>query len=216
VSCWRSLRPFSATASPRETASSSLSGDIGWIRVLAALSDLPGLAARISGALTTSRIPHAISGAVAMTAYRVVRATRDVDVLFVVEDIRLPVVFEALRKLGFEGEDRELVSALRDRYSAEMKSGAVAVDLLVPVLPYHRTLIDRAVFMEVEGEQVPFVSLEDLILLKLLWRRARDVADIQALVAAAPALDAEYLRATLRGIVPGDDGRIDELDELLK
>ena len=183
---------------------------------MAALSELPGLAARISAALTAASVPHAISGPVAMTAYRVVRATRDIDVLVIVEDVKLPGVFAALRGLGFEGDDRDLITALRDRYAAEMKSGAVAVEIFVPALPYHRTLVDRAVYREVAGQQVPFVSLEDLILLKLFWRRGQDVVDIRSLVAAAESLDGEYMRATLSSIVPDDDPRIEELDRLLR
>ena len=60
------------------------------------------------------------------------------------------------------------------------------------------------------------VSLEDLILLKLLWRRGQDVVDIRSLVAAAVSLDGEYMRATLDSIVPDDDPRIEELDSLLQ
>jgi hypothetical protein len=82
----------------------------------------------------------------------------------------------------------------------------------VPVLPYHKTLVDRAVLRDVEGVHVPFVSLEDLIVLKMLWLRPKDIADIHGLIAAAGAnLDADYVRSTLAAILPADDPRHAEL-----
>ena len=65
---------------------------------------------------------------------------------------------------------------------------------------------------DVEGIKVPFVSLEDLIILKVLWRRPKDVADIQGLIAAAGrTVDAAYVRSTLAAILPTEDPRHAEL-----
>jgi hypothetical protein len=84
--------------------------------------------------------------------------------------------------------------------SRELYRGPLRVVLLVPVLPYHWTLVDRAVLRDVEGVPVPFVSIEDLIVLKTLWMRPKDIADIHGLIASGGAeLDAEYVRATLAG-----------------
>lgn len=52
------------------------------------------------------------------------------------------------------------------------------------------------------------MSLEDLIVLKMLWLRSKDIADIHGLVAAAgPGLDADYVRSALAAILPADDPR---------
>jgi hypothetical protein len=69
---------------------------------------------------------------------------------------------------------------------------------------------------DVEGVPVPFVSIEDLIVLKTLWMRPKDIADIHGLIASGGAeLDAEYVRATLAGILAGDDPRHAELGRWL-
>ena len=174
---------------------------------MASLADLPDLAARLSAELSAASIPHAVSGALAMAAYGYVRATRDIDILVAVPSVRLPAVFEIVRAHGFEGEDRELIQALRQRYVAEMKSGPVSVEILIPVLPYHNTLIDRSVLLPVAGIEVPFISSEDLVILKILWHRTKDLADVKVLLAALDAtLDRDYVVRTIEGIL-GDRAR---------
>ncbi len=170
--------------------------------------DLADLAAAISIELDRAGIRHAITGSIAMAAHGYVRATMDVDLLVVAPALRWPEVFEIVRRHGFEGDDLALIDALRQRYVAGLRRGTWVVEILVPVLPYHATLLSRARLVEIAGARVPVVSPEDLLVLKLLWHRAKDVADLHALVAARGAdLDAAYVEATLRSLLPVADAR---------
>lgn len=143
---------------------------------MADLGDLPRLAARLSRDLSARRIAHVVSGAAAMAAHGFVRATKYIDILVVVPSLRLPEVFDVVRSHGFEGDDRELIASLRNRYVAELRSGRMSVEILIPVLPYHATLVERATQLEVGGVVVPFVSREDLVVLKMLWHRAKSLS----------------------------------------
>jgi len=184
---------------------------------LADPADLPGLTAAISADLTAASIPHAVSGAIAMAAHGYVRATVDLDILVVTPSIRLPEVFEVFRKHGFRGEDRALVTALRERFVATFEAGPTTAEILIPVLPYHHAVLKRAGMKPLRGRQVPFVTVEDLIVLKTLWHRAKDVADLHPLIAiAGNGIDAGYVRSTLGSILPGDDPRHAEIDTLLR
>jgi hypothetical protein len=178
---------------------------------LVALRSLPELAAAISADFARAKIRHAVSGAVAMAIHGVVRATKDLDILVLAPQVRLPEVFAIVRRRGFQGEDPELLKGLRDRGFAELTSGPVRVEILAPVLPYHHTLPDRAVAVEISGTRVPFVSIEDLVVLKTLWCRLKDVPDIHSLLAAARHFDAAYVRSTLASILPETDPRHAEL-----
>ncbi|HEX5138182.1 MAG TPA: DUF6036 family nucleotidyltransferase [Planctomycetota bacterium] len=178
---------------------------------MVALRSLPELAATISADLAAAKIRHAVSGAVAMAVHGFVRATKDVDILVIVPQIRLPEVFAIVRGQGFQGTDAELIRGLRERGFAELRSGPVRVEILAPVLPYHHTLPDRALSVEISGTSVPFVSLEDLVVLKVLWHRQKDIPDILSLLAAARDFDAAYVRSTLASILPADDPRHAEL-----
>lgn len=171
-------------------------------------ADIPDLAIRISAAMTEAGIPHAVSGAVAMAAHGHLRATIDIDVLVVVPSLRLPEVFAVVRRFGFEGEDRALIEEIRARAVAELKSGPSSVEILVPVLPYHHEVLRRSVAMDLGGVRVPFVTAEDLIVLKTLWLRDKDRADIRALLSARRGrVDLDYIRRTLASIVPPEDAR---------
>jgi hypothetical protein len=166
--------------------------------------------------LDEAGIPHAISGAVAMAAHGYVRATQDLDILVIASALQLPRVFEIVRDQGFEGEDRELVAAIRERYVAALHAGPVTVEILVPVLPYHLTLLERSVLLDLPGGRIPVVSVEDLIVLKMLWHRAKDVPDVHALIATTEELDRPYIRSALEGILPDGDPRHAEIEELLR
>lgn len=184
---------------------------------MAALADLPDLTARISEALTRAGISHAVSGAMAMAAHGFVRATRDVDVLVAVSSLRLPEVFEIVRTFGFEGEDPDLIRSYQERALAELTSGPASVEILAPVLPLHRAILGRAVRIQVSGVDVPFVALEDLVVLKLLWLREKDRADLRALLAARiETLDTGRIEETLRMQLPGDDPRLAQFATLLR
>ena len=166
--------------------------------------------------MTTAGIRHVVSGAIALAAHGFVRATRDIDLLVVVPSVRLPSVFEIIRRFGFSGEDRALLESLREHHVAELRSGPAAVEILIPAIPYHRTLVDRAVRFTVDGIEVPFISAEDAFILKMLWRRTKDLADAKALAAALRnRLDREYIRDTLLTMLPAGDVRHGEAEHLL-
>ena len=180
-------------------------------------ADLYALAARVSAGLGAAGIAHAISDSIAMAAHGYVRGTLDIDVLVVTTALSLPKAFAVVRDLGFVGEDRDLIASIRERSVAALRRGPVTIELLVPVLSYHRTLLDRAVHIDVHGTSVPFVSLDDLLILKMLWRRAKDLADVYALAALAVGrVDSAYIASTLRSILPTDDPRVAEVLGILR
>ncbi|MCU0725905.1 MAG: hypothetical protein MUE73_08975 [Planctomycetes bacterium] len=182
---------------------------------MAGLADLPDLCARLSAALTAAGVPHAVSGALALGAHGYVRATRDIDILVLVPSIRLPEVFETVRGFGFRGEDRDLILALRERAVAELTAGPASVEILVPVLPYHREVLARARPVEVAGVPVPFVTAEDLVVLKMLWLRDKDRADVRGLLAAGRAtLDRAWIRGKLAALLPAGAGVVETFDRL--
>jgi hypothetical protein len=178
-------------------------------------TDLRALAAGISADLRVAGIRHAVTGAVALAVHGHVRATLDLDLLVVTPALLLPRVFEVVRGHGFEGDDRMLLDSLRRDFVAVLRRGGQAVEILVPALAYHASILDRARDVDIDGSPVPVVTAEDLVVLKLLWHRPKDLPDVHALVAArAEDLDVGYVRRTLAGIVPAGDSRLAEWEEI--
>ena len=183
---------------------------------MVALAELSPLAVALSQDLTAAGIEHVLTGSLVLAVLGRPRQTNDIDVVVVVPAIRLPHVFEIARRHGFVGDDRELIVQIRGRSFAQRRSGPLTLDLIVPVLPYHTTIVKRAVRRELAGVDVPLVTAEDLFVMKVLWRRPKDLADLYVLSALPSRLDETYIRATLAGLLPPDDPRHAESDDILR
>jgi len=66
------------------------------------------------------------------------------------------------------------------------------------------------------GMALWFVSAEDLCVMKLLYARTKDLADLERLFAAIPTLDVGYIRSWLTQMVPAGDRRLASLDDLVR
>lgn len=182
---------------------------------MAARAELSRIAAALSADLAAAGIDHVLTGALALSIHARPRQTQDIDVVVSVPSLRLPAVFAIARRHGFEGDDRRLIAEIRAGSFAQMTSGPLTLDVIVPVLPYHAQVVRRAVRCDVAGTQVPLVTAEDLFVMKVLWHRPKDVADLQILGAIASRLDVAYILATLATLVPPEDPRHAEAARLL-
>ena len=97
----------------------------------------------------------------------------------------------------------------------------VRIDVIFALLPFELDAIRRARDVSVAGWTVRVVTVEDLILMKIISERPRDVADAEALVRRrARDLDRDYLEPRVRelatalersghhGPLAGVDGRV--------
>lgn len=169
-----------------------------------------------TAAFDAGNIPYAVSGALALMSWGYVRATRDLDVLISVPSLRLPEALEILQALGCAVELRaNLESIRRDRFVI-LDCGGIPVELFVPAIPYHEQVLRRRVVRNVDGQPIWFVTAEDLVVLKMLFNRTKDVADVKGIVATLTSrLDRDYVRTVLRGILPPNDPRLAEIDAIM-
>lgn len=119
------------------------------------------------------------------------RATRDVDAVLSLE----PDAWAAfLAKAGEQGFTPRREDALQ--FAAKSRvlllrhdATGVDVDLSIAAIAFEFELIDRTASLEVQGVLVPVARPDDLIVMKALAGRARDLADIEGLLARHPRLD---------------------------
>jgi predicted nucleotidyltransferase len=75
----------------------------------------------------------------------------------------------------------------------------VRIDVIFALLPFELDAIRRARDVPVAGRTVHVVSVEDLILMKIISERPRDAADVEALLRLrARELDRDYLEPRIR------------------
>jgi hypothetical protein len=167
-------------------------------------------------------IPYALMGGLAVRAYGVPRPTYDVDIVILIADDQLPVLCDAVEAAGYtvpeiyrRGWLDKLagMSLLKFRIYRSGDDESVDVDLFVTSTAFQRQMIERRVPVEVENlGQTWIIRPEELILLKLIAGRPRDLGDIGDVRFMVGELDADYMRhwALRLGILPALDALLEK------
>jgi hypothetical protein len=83
-------------------------------------------------------------------------------------------------------EQRKLIECLLD---------TARVELFVPAVPLQEELLRRTVPVQVRGREIPITSPEDLILLKLIFHRPKDLQDVCGILwVQRGKLDLDYMK----------------------
>jgi hypothetical protein len=142
--------------------------------------------------LRAARVNAAVMGGVAVSAWRHIRATHDVDLLVAIDDNQLVDVLRELARGGFHcrrlspiltiGNTR-IIQLLHDVPDIALE---IRVDLLLADTDFEKQALTRATEFPLEDVASPIlvVACEDLIIFKLLAGRILDRADVAYLLRA--------------------------------
>jgi hypothetical protein len=165
------------------------------------MKDLLDCLDELTRLLEAERIDHVVMGGLAVRVYGIPRATYDVDFTVALERARLPGLYDRFEKLGYtvpEAYRRGWVDEVAGLplvkcrfYSGER---GIDLDFFLAESPYQQEVLRRKRREQVNGIMVWLVSAEDLILLKLIAHRPRDLADIADVIFTQGELDLSYLR----------------------
>lgn len=143
-------------------------------------------------------IPYMLIGGLAVSMWGEARATLDVDLTVWVE----PEEFEAavLRIAGRLRCIAEPVAfARRSRVLPVQTANGTRADIVFAALPEERNMIARAHPRLIGGHTIKVASVEDLILMKLISERPKDIDDARRLLRRyRSTIDAAYLEPRLR------------------
>lgn len=176
------------------------------------------LARQVADALERASISYAIGGAIALAYYAPPRATVDVDLnVFVPPAQGLSKVLDVLASVGFVPE--EPLDALQRRAETDGqfrgRAQGLRIDVFVPALPFYAELESRRRLVELAERPIWVLGAEDLVVLKMMFYRRKDLADVEAVLRdQGPQLDRSAIRERLSGLVGADDERLRELDSI--
>ena len=159
---------------------------------------------RLVRVLEALALPYALGGALGMGFAGVMRATRDIDVLVSLPALRSQELADALNQAGFIIRDREneipvdvsrITREAREAGHFRIWRGNVRVELFVPKVPLQDSILSRRIRVDLGEFSLWTTTPEDLILLKMIFHRPKDIEDVRRLLAVnRDDLDVTYIR----------------------
>lgn len=173
------------------------------------------LARAVADALEQKGLPYAIGGALALGFYAPPRATVDVDVnIFVPPERDLDKALEALNGASFVAEKEPVALAQQACREGQFRGhiDGMRIDVFVPAIDFYAQLAERRRQVPLLGRPLWILGAEDLVVLKLMFNRRKDLADVEALLdEQGSAIDRTYIRQTLTALVGARDERLTTL-----
>ncbi len=126
--------------------------------------------------------------------------TRDVDVLVRVSETAWSRFMRTGARFGFVPRRSDAINFAHTTrvLLVRHEPSDVDIDVVFTALPFEDEVIARVRFIKIRNVRIPLATPEDLIIMKAVAGRARDIADIEALVTANPTLDRHRVRRWVR------------------
>lgn len=157
----------------------------------------------IHDSLEQGGLAHAFGGAIAL-AYctEEPRGTRDVDVNVFASQGRAEEVLAAMPKGTTVGEND--VATARADGQVRVWWAETPIDLFLDTIDFHEDAARGVRMVPFEGQTIPVLGCDALVVFKAMFDRTRDWADIEAVIAAHPAAAASALSSLARLIGPDE------------
>jgi len=169
--------------------------------------------------LRAAKIRGAVIGGVAASIHGRPRVTRDVDIVALVPDDRWADFLAKGVKFGIRGrrpDALDFARATRVLLLRHEPSG-VELDVSLGAIPFEVEMVGRALIQRIRGVSFRMATAEDIVVMKCLALRPRDVADIEGILSARPDLALNRIRADLQSLSEALEGPdyLSELDRII-
>ncbi|MEP0804530.1 MAG: nucleotidyltransferase [Chloroflexota bacterium] len=128
------------------------------------------------------------------------RLTVDLDAMFLASAKDVPKILELAREVGIEPRIENVMEFAKKSHVLLLrhtKSG-VNIDISLGILPFEEEVVERSVRHDAEVLAIQLPTPEDLIILKAVAHRPKDLEDIREIVANNPNLDQKRIERWVR------------------
>jgi hypothetical protein len=162
-------------------------------------------------------VPYAVMGGLAARVHGIPRPTHDVDFTIAVSRERLPEIYRALSEIGYtipeqyeSGWVDQVAGMPLVKARMYLEGHGIDIDIFLAESAFQEELLQRRQREQMYDLSVWIVTPEDLILLKLISHRPRDLIDIGDVLFTQGELDKAYLRHWAERL-----GTLEELERVL-
>jgi len=163
------------------------------VPLLAALRDLVAW-------LQDTPTPGTVIGGVAASLLGRPRVTRDIDALVLLDEHEWSAFLAQGAKFGFVPRLSDVLGFARQArvLLVRHEASGIDIDIAFGALPFEEEAVARTVWHDVGGVRIPLPLPEDLLIMKAVAHRPRDMADIESILDAQPKLDLPRVRRRVR------------------
>lgn len=150
--------------------------------------------------LQAGKVSGAVIGGLAASLLGRPRLTRNVDVLVLVDESQWADFMAAGAEHGFVPRRDDALTFARETQVLLLRhqGSGIDVDVVFGGLPFEKEAVARCTWVELSGVRLPLPLPEDLIVMKAVAHRPQDLADIEAILAAHPKINARRVKRWVR------------------
>lgn len=174
--------------------------------LLAALKDLIAW-------FKAEKIPGVIIGGVAASILGRPRLTRDVDAMVLLDNDAWSGFLNIGKQFGFFPRHPDPIAFAEKKRMilVHHKPSGVDIDISVGMLPFELEVIKNIKWTKISSVKIPLPAPEDLIIMKAVAHRQRDLIDIEAIFDAQANLNLKRIRKWVK-----EFSAVLEMPEILK
>jgi len=151
------------------------------------------------GWLENAGIARVIVGGVAASLYGRPRATRDVDIVAIADESRWANLVKSGERFGIWPRRADALDFAKTTrvLLLEHRPTSVEVDVSMAGMEFEIEMVASAQRLTLSGVEIPVARPDDILIMKCLALRPRDVADIEGILQVQEGLDLKRVRETL-------------------
>ena len=169
--------------------------------------------------LDAANTPSMVIGGVAASVLGQPRLTQDVDALAILPEDRWASLMDEAARFGIVPRIENPLDFARRSRVLLMKHLASGIDIDVTFggLAFEQAAVENSERHDIAGVSVRLPRVEDLLIMKAIARRPKDLQDIEGLLKAHPEADVTRVRHWVRefATATGMGDMLDEFDKLL-
>ena len=137
-----------------------------------------------------------VIGGIAVSLIAEERFTKDIDALVLLDNQRVEELLTALKKRHFVPRFSEMAEFGRQSLFitvAHEERGSI-VDIALGCMPFEEELVARATIYPTQEGDIRLPTPEDLVILKAIAKRPKDLEDIRNIAAVYPSMDLKRIK----------------------